>query len=117
MGGWSFLGRRRRRGMALLVVVDAWEHPVVMDKRIDGWYGGLDWIGGGRLVLVIAAFDRCTLLSIWKAEGTEWWAEVEIASCGKKGHHGVTLSTLCYMYASLRCRQNIISVEERHVLG
>lgn len=31
--------------------------------------GTLGWIGGGRLVLVIAAFDRCAVLSIWKAEG------------------------------------------------
>lgn len=69
MGG-RCLRRRRRRGMALLVLVVALEHPMVMDTRIDGAIE--DQIG---LELVLsrprggAAFDRCALLSIWKAEG------------------------------------------------
>lgn len=68
MGGRWCLGRRRRREMALLVLMDALEHPTVMEKT-----GGLtdpveDWIGVGR-PRGRAAFDRCALLSIWKAEG------------------------------------------------
>ena len=66
MGG-RCLGRRRRRGMALLVIVDAVEHPVVMEMRIGGAME--DWIELESVVLVVAAFDRCALLSIWKAEG------------------------------------------------
>lgn len=63
------LGRRRRRGMALLVFVGALEHPMVMNRT-----GGLidpveDWTAIGRRPPSRAAFDRCALLSIWKAEG------------------------------------------------
>ena len=68
MGG-RCLGRRRRRGMALLVSVDALEHPVVMERRIGGAME--DRVGLQLVVLVVAAFDRCALLSIWKAERAE----------------------------------------------
>lgn len=70
MGG-RCLGRRRRRGMALLGLVDALEHPMVMDTRIID--GAIEDQIGLELVLSRprgrAAFDRCALLSIWKAEG------------------------------------------------
>lgn len=49
--------------------MDTVEHPVVMEMT-----GGLivpveEETGVGRPVLVVAAFDRCALLSIWEAEG------------------------------------------------
>lgn len=50
------------------MLVDALEHPVVvMERRIGGVME--DQIGLESVVLVVvAAFDRCALLSIWKAE-------------------------------------------------
>jgi hypothetical protein len=71
MGGRWCLGRHRRRGMALLCLVDALEHPVVMEMT-----GGLVVPVELVVVLVVAAFDRCALLSIWEAERREG-AEVE----------------------------------------
>lgn len=80
--------------------------------------GTVDWTGGGRLVLVITAFDRCAVLSIWKAEGPNGGPRLDFTSYDKKRYHSPTLTTLCYITdASIRYSQNIFSAEEKYVLG